>query len=591
MANATIKRDLDKLYNAYDFNSFSKTLEAIVHVLREDVDLRSLTDLKEGLEQARFVKAFDENIFESLLDRLNLHEAQWSRIEEFSQKWRLLYDISFTKQSLVQGLMGDVCYFLNSKVYRFPKQIDSLWDFSLSFPDIHLNYFDEEIHMIIVSTSRAGPNEFSQIKEIIRKNDATSKITLVLVVGDGNIFRDLAQSASFEIVVLDSKDWKSIIMSTNSRQMFCRRVAGRVSVEALQPYQTQGKVRSRMFYGRQDELKRLKNNLSSSFAIYGGRLIGKTSFLQQIKEEFENDESNGFQICSITAQGYKERVEVCRAILKILDIPTGTHSSITTFERLMRKKLTSSSKKVLILIDEIDELIEVDEKMGNQLFEVFHNLNNDYGENCRFVFAGYRDLARHCMDRNSRFFNFAEKILLGDLDPLNARLLIREPLCDELGFTFESDELVEKILYMTGGHPNYIQVFCKNLSEYLDKRRTRRIREEDVEYTFQNPDFRKQVIRAFYMNFSPMQRIVTALVILDEKTSFTLPEAAEYLMDYGLDVDISDIYALLNQLEMSFVLEQRDRVYQFNHKLFPEMLKMSEDLNALVYMELRKLGV
>lgn len=592
---ALAKQDIDRLYNVCSPKSLSTTVESIARLLREQIALSSFSELQVAFKQGRFIKLFEKDLFENVLAELNISETQWTRITSLSQKWASICDSSFmahfVAQPLVQSLASDICHIIDCKIQSYPKWQNNLWDFDLAFSDIHLNYFDETVHMIVVTDSRAGPNEFIQIKELIRQNKATNKVTLLLLVGDGTRLRDLAKAASIEIVVLDENDWKSIIMSNNSRQMFCHRVARRVSVQALQPYQTQGKVRTRMFYGRHDEMKRIKNNLSSSFALYGGRLIGKSSFLDQIAKELETEWPGSYQICSITAQGFESRVEVCRAILKELGIPTATHRSILTFERLMRNKLATTARRILILIDEVDDLIQTDEQKDSQLFEVFHNLNNDYGEYCRFVFAGYRDLARHCMDSKSRFRNFAEPILLGNLDLLNAHLLIREPLCDELGFTFESNELVDKILEMTGCHPNYIQVFCKNLSEYLDQRRARRITESDIDYAFHDPNFRARVTETFYVNFSPLQRIIVALVILDDKDSFSLPEVAEYLLDFGLEVSINDLHVELRQLEMSFVIEKRETKYQFIHKLFPDMLKKSEDLDGLAYLELRKLGL
>jgi len=345
-----------------------------------------------------------------------------------------------------------------------------------------------------------------------------------------------------------------------------------------------------MFYGRQDEIKRLKSNLSNSFAIYGGRLIGKSSLLHQIGQEFERDESGIYRVCSITAQGFKSPVEACRAILKKLGVPTASHRSVLTFERLMRDHLATLTRRVLILVDEVDDLIALDEEKNYQMFEAFHNLNNDFGERCRFVFAGYRDLARQCMDSTSRFRNFAEPIRLGNLDPTNARRLIEEPMCEELGFRFESDDLVDMILEITARHPNYIQVFCKELTEYLERQHRRRIREDDLELTFHNPDFRARVTETFYVNFSSLQQLIVALVILEEKREFGLPEVVELLRGFGLAVGVGDVYRELRQLEISFIIEQVGAQYCFFHRLFPEMLEMSVDLDSLATILLEEAG-
>jgi hypothetical protein len=239
----------------------------------------------------------------------------------------------------------------------------------------------------------------------------------------------------------------------------------------------------------------------------------------------------------------------------------------------------------------VDDLIGLDEEEGFQMLEAFHNLNSDYGERCRFIFAGYRDLARHCMDSTSRFRNFAEPIRLGNLDPPSARRLIEEPMLEELGFRFESDSLVEEILEMTAGHPNYIQVFCKELTEHLERQQRRRVRQDDIEYIFQNPDFRGRVVETFYINFSSLQQLIVALILLEELDNFSLTKVLELLAEYGVNgVELADTYKELRQLEMSFVIEQRGIQYRFIHQLFPQMLRQSVNLESLAFHLLDREG-
>lgn len=585
------ERDKSRLSHAVGAKDIHQALDHIIKVVREDASIMSLCRLRTYLEHIS--KRHKEDLYTKFLeglssgtrviDRLRITESQWARVERVSRRWASLYENPGMEHN-VQPLVQDLSEFIGCGIQSFPTRVrgmeSDLWDFRLLFPDIHLNFFDDEIHMIVVTDSRAGANEFSMIKKAILENEAAMKLTLVLVLGNNDQLREMATASSMEIVVLDEDDCKAIILSPNSRREFCHRVARRISVKALQPYQTQGKVRSRMFYGRQDEVKRVKNNFSGSFAIYGGRLVGKSSLLHRIGQEFEKYEEH--RVCSITAQAFNSPVEVCRAILKKLHIPTATHRSILTFERLMRDNLASHTKRALILVDEVDDLIALDENEGYQVFETFHNLNSDFGERCRFIFAGYRDLAHHCMDSESRFRNFAEPIRLGNLDPLSARLLIEEPMCEELGFRFESDDLVEMILDMTAGHPNYIQVFCKELSESLESQQRRRVRLADIEQAFHNPDFRARVIETFHVNFSTLQKVMTALVVLEEIDEFGLPEVVKLLRSYGLKKGSEGVYKALRQLEMSFIIEQTGAQYHFIHRLFPDMLRKSVNLDSYI---------
>lgn len=587
IAKTLADRDIDRINGACEEKNINAALDHIVKILHDKTLLVTLMRLRRELTEgavgrhAHKVYKFD-NVFQRLLERLGITSSQWDKIESISQKWSQIYDTPDTDYQ-VKALVSDLNIFFSGKTVSYPKKITAaLWDFSLEFPDIHLKYFDEVIHLFVVCDSRAGSNEFSLIEKSIHENDTSLKINLVLVVGNGDTLRALAEESDIEVVVIDDPDVIEILLSPNSRQAFCHTIAKRVSVPVLQPYQTKSKVRDRMFYGRQDEIKRIKSNLSSCFAIFGGRLVGKSSLLHKIKCEFEKDEN--FKVCSITKEGFTSLVEVSRDILKQLSIPTQTHRNLLTFERLIRDYLDSHTNlKILVLIDEIDDIIIADEEKKGTLFQKLHNLNSDYGERCRFIFAGYRELARRCMDNTTRFWNFPETIRLGSLSPMQARKLIEDPLCDELGFSFQDRVLVDKILEITGGHPNYIQVFCKELSEYLEKQSRRKIRQEDIDAIFENQEFRGQITQTFRINFSIFQQLITSLVIIEDLTEFDEAKVVKLLHDYGLEnIDLNQIFVEFRQLELAFVIEQSGRSFHFTHKLFPKMLEKTINLFEVV---------
>jgi len=82
-----------------------------------------------------------------------------------------------------------------------------------------------------------------------------------------------------------------------------------------------------------------------------------------------------------------------------------------------------------------------------------------------------------------------------------------------------------------------------------------------------------------------------ALVVLEEKREFGLPEVMESLLGFDLAVDVGDVYKELRQLEMSFIIELVGDRYHFVHRLFPETLRKSVDLYHLVDLLLQKAGV
>jgi hypothetical protein len=589
LAKTIAERELNKLVSVCE-HEIDVALDRLVEwVTRHGVSMLTYHQLRGFLHGQAFTRKYPaQDVFQRLLSRLKLPENQWLALESISQKWFGIHDRPLTDY-LAQGIVSELAPFWSAEIKNFDRIDFGLWMYRLRFPNVHLRYFDEDVFLIVITDPQSAPNQFEIIKRSLIEKGVQARVSLVLVLGNGEQVRELAKKESIQIIVIDEYDSIDILLSDNSKHTFCTLAASRISIKILQPYQTRGKVRNRMFYGRQEEINRLKNNLSSNFAIYGGRLIGKSSLLHQIEQEFVQDENLGYKASSITAQ-VTSPVEVCRTILKDLGIPTATHRTIGTFERLMRDYLEPSHRKVVVLIDEIDDLIAQDEHNEYQLFETFHNLSNDYGERCRFIFAGYRDLARHCMDSNTRFRNFVETIKLGNLSELHAKLLIEDPLVNELGFKFDDGALVDRIVQITGCHPNYIQVFCKELSEYLDGKR-RKILYDDIDVIFENDEFRSRIVETFYVNFSPIQQLITILVILENLEEFSLPDAIKLMNQYEskLHLDISRVYIEIRQLEMSFVVEQVGPKYRFAHKLFPQMLESREDLYGLADIIIKQL--
>lgn len=571
-SRAIADKDLNRLV-AVGGEKKDVALSRLAGWIRTSTSILTFYRIKSFLHEPAFKKHFpDSDMHQLLIEKLRLSDSQWSTIESISHKWASIHDTPSTDYP-IPGIVQELVSFWGSKIDNFSKQKSGLWSFQTTFPDMHLYYFDKDVNLVVITETGSEENQFRAALEILSSKGAALKISIVLVLGDGNRFRDLAKESKIDIVVLDEKDCRDIILSPHSVQTFCHQVAGRIPVQTIQPYQTEGPVRARMFYGRDDELKRVRNNMLSNFTIYGGRLVGKSSLLLQIHKIFSADD--GYRVCILKAQKLPI-VELCRNMLKSLNIPTANYrNNLLTFERLMRDYLSSNTKRILFLLDEMDDVIEEDAKDEFSFFNTMHNLQ---GENCRFFITGYRQLATHCMNREARLFNFGERILLGSLSSHTARRLIEEPLCNEMGFRFEDDALIEQIIETTGGHPNYIQVFCKVLSESLDDQKRRKITQGDVSTTFENSIFRSKVIDTFHVNFSQLQKLITIFMILDGKTELDLTDITDMIEQYGILVDTADVYMQLRQLELSFIIEQVEEKYRFINKLFPETLEKRLDL-------------
>ena len=77
----------------------------------------------------------------------------------------------------------------------------------------------------------------------------------------------------------------------------------------------------------------------------------------------------------------------------------------------LRKVIERGHHRIAIFIDEIDHILDWDEKQGFRLLNFFRELS--YSEYWYFYFAGYRSILKAVEDVNNPLYNFtsAERIL------------------------------------------------------------------------------------------------------------------------------------------------------------------------------------
>jgi hypothetical protein len=153
---------------------------------------------------------------------------------------------------------------------------------------------------------------------------------------------------------------------------------------------------------------------------------------------------------------YREFVRDVRAVLKTL------------------KMRTSKKVKLVLLIDEVDELNDYDPRINQKLRSLFMK---SFAESLVAVVSGV-EIKKHWEREGSPWYNFFEEIEVKPFGPREARALIERPI-DRI---FKLDGgVVERIISLTAGKPYLIQKICISLVTRLHEQHRRRITIADVE--------------------------------------------------------------------------------------------------------------
>ena len=245
------------------------------------------------------------------------------------------------------------------------------------------------------------------------------------------------------------------------------------------PYTYTTSADAAMFFGRQAELQRITEGLlaSHSFALIGGRRIGKTSLIEALQREFARRQAdsrantlpvvlvinwdkhkinniNDFFVVVI-----RNLTQALSAQVPLTHTPNPTEEADEAFTRLLPlwdqevRQHTGRALRVILMLDKCDDL------NGNAwvaaLYARLRALHNNVQlrNTIKILMSGSLSFLRgEVQQKGSDLENMLEVCKIGVLDEAAARRLITEPL----GSTMH-EEVVSAVMAQSGRHPVLIQ--------------------------------------------------------------------------------------------------------------------------------------
>ncbi|MBI4789506.1 MAG: AAA family ATPase [Chloroflexi bacterium] len=503
--------------------------------------------------------------------------------QKFFSHWKAAWQVGDNEEafaSITSQMVDQLCMFLgfarvDERAYK------GLIGYVVRAPSLRLK-IPPRFPVVFIPHHEVGEEDISALRDLMGVLNMTSYFALIIDLRDApdrdqrQSLKRLVRQAIHDFIVLDGLDMRSLIAARDHAHRLVEIILDQVDLTVVSPYVTSGPVPENMFFGREHELKTIMRTVrDTSFAIVGGRKIGKTSVLARVYRLLQ--EAPEFQPFYLDCQAIHTETDFFEAIdtLWHLPLPAPTPEG---FRRMATDLLAKyPNRSIVMLFDEIDGLILSDVARGERLFQILRALSQE--NQIRYIFCGEKLLSAALHDPQLVFFNFCNVLPLTYLTPAEARRVVIEPM-QEMGITLEKDgELADHIVQLTAGHPNIVQYICQKLIERINIRRERIITRADVNALSQSAQFAEYFATISWGNANALERLITLHML--ECPAVTMGEMGDLLREQNLGVTPTQLENAFDGLCLYSILRRDGPKYAFAADAFPEVLRHSQDVNGL----------
>jgi hypothetical protein len=361
-------------------------------------------------------------------------------------------------------------------------------------------------------------------------------------------------------------------------------------------------LRTGIFVGRVDLTQRIASS-GSDFALYGGRRIGKSSVLKEVERLALRRQET--QVVTASLEGDKLLTDdaVARKLARRLRLAASVKDA-DDFKAALQEHLDShAALHVLLLLDEIDRYIQKNPQR-HIIIEALRAVSEQYGSRFRVVVSGFMELY-DCLRGRGPYSPASDPWgrMLDDLGPLpnlraeDAEDIAKEGFTGILGWDFEIPVIPQRIVRRTGGHPSFVQYFCRKLLERVGRRGDGIVRLSDIDSVFNDNEptgsFIAHVRDTLALNLDAVGQFLIHWLASEfaEAQGFTRDQMRELADISPVAIPDDLLTRCLERLEVTRVVDRRtSQVYEFGVPDYPSILNRLGDLSDLDGAE-RKLRV
>lgn len=515
----------------------------------------------------------------------SIEPKNYDSLQRFSGNWHALRErltnIAAARPVATQ-ITEQLCELLSFSPIE-TRVFKSLFGYVVRVPNLRLSV-PARFPIIFVLKRGLSEDDIRDIRGLMSVLNMTSFFALLVVVDDqidsrerAKVLKRLVQDGADDFIVLDYQDLHSLFLATDAERRLVELILAQADLTVISPYITSGPVPEHMFFGRDYELKAIMRTLRDhSFAIVGGRKIGKTSVLAKVHRLMA--QSGDLKSFYLDCQHVSNYTEFFNALAVACQVSVGPAVPDELRHIILRLRRRSEGQTIVLLLDEVDGLLAFDLRNQTRLFRMLRALSQE--GLCHFVFCGQRELHRAIHDSKSPLFNFASVIRLSYLPIADVRRIVMEPMAT-IGIRFEDAEATVKgVADLSSGHPNIVQEICQMLIKRINDRHDRTITVSDLEHIRADDEFRDLFFEVVWGDATALERLITLLEM--NASDFQPSEIRQALAERGCDVSLSEIESALDDLVLFSIFQKQGNRYSFSVRSFPQIMAESNLAGAFI---------
>jgi hypothetical protein len=530
--------------------------------------------------------ADDALIFDEAPPRIEL--ANRIRMNTFHHNWKAAWELVESEDNfhnIVSDIAEQLCSVLGfvhlkeeERIYRH------LHGFVVRAPALRLKV-PPRFPIVFVRRREGSPDDLDDLRSLMSILDMTSYFALIVDLNDFASRLDprknlkmLVRDTIHDFIVLNGNDLRQILIARDAGKRLVEIILQQVDLTVISPYVTSGPVPENMFFGREHELKTITRKIGdTSFALIGGRKIGKTSTLVKVYRLLSDsqDVSRALYLdCQSvsTPDAFFEAANTLWQIYPPIRSPEDFRRYVVGNER------SRQEGPAVVLLDEVDSLIAYDQEHGQALFSTFRALSQE--RRCRFVFCGERVLDNRLHSADSPLFNFCDVIHLGYLKETAARRIISEPM-HTMGIAIQyPGEVVSDIIELSSCHPNLVQYLCQQLILEANSRHSRLVTPADLKQVRHSSAFHEYFLEVTWGNTTALEQAITLLIADQESISFG--EIQEIVARSGFAVPQEQLERAIAGLRLYSILLKEGQRYRFASAAFAGVVRESQETDILL---------